>query len=123
MNDQVHDLSGFISIRGNGEPVDLIAVTPVEPRAQIFQQSPQRGGFNISPTVLRRLDHECLIVTVIAAIEPQMQGVLGRLKQHRLLEISPQAARQRVTLPLELALLLCRQFGANQSVEGELAAI
>ena len=49
--------------------------------------------------------------------------LLGRLEQHRLLEISPQAARQRVALPLELALLLCRQFGANQSVEGELAAI
>ena len=31
--------------------------------------------------------------------------------------------RERVALPLELALLLCRQFGANQSVEGELAAI
>ena len=48
---------------------------------------------------------------------------VGRL-QPGLQRIEPRGlARQRVALPLELALLLCRQFGANQSVEGELAAI
>lgn len=75
------------------------------------------------PRLLHRRDHERLVVAVIAAVEPQMQGVLCSLEQHRLVEIGPKAACQRVALPIELPFPVGRHFGADKSVQRELAAI
>ncbi len=81
MEKQIHLSRRFIAIGRDIEPVNVVAIAPVELFAQLLQQFVEHGASRMRANFLGRFHHEGLVVLVVAPVEPQMQAVLCRLEQ------------------------------------------